>query len=170
MANWNRYDDWVWTENKYGERPIDDVNAIVRLLIQEVGRDKATMCLEPKRLRNQIVDYLSLRHRKQAHEISVPYHDLNEPRDWTPHAEEVWTDWVQHVFPPERWTSRVLEPVFGTDDRFWEAHIGPRWRMELYDMLQWWIQRSWAAVEKFDPLPDDRDGTTSDDEGDYDTI
>ncbi len=144
---------------------MDDVNAIVRLLDVEARRSKVSLCLKPTRIRNQILAYLSWRHRKAAHEISVPYHDLNEPADWTPHAENIWTDWVQHTFPPERWTSRVLEPVFGTDERFWEHRVGgAHWRMELYDMVQWWLQRSWAVVDKFDPFPEDGAGLNYDEE------
>ena len=156
---------WAWTENQYGERPVDDVNAIIRRLDMEVKRSKASLCLTVVRLRNQILEYLSWRHRKVAHEISAPYHDLNEPRDWTPHAEDIWTDWIQDTFPPERWTSMVLEPVFGTDERFWESRVGgPGWRMEIYDMLQWWVQREWSIVDKFDPLPDEETGSTMEDE------
>jgi hypothetical protein len=163
---------WAWTENKYGERPVDDVNDIVRLLDYEVKKDKSMLCMKSTHLRNQILAYLSWRHRKAAHEISVPYHDLHEPTDWTPHAEEVWTVWIQQTFPPERWTSRVLEPVFGTDERFWESAVGgPGWRMEIYEMVQWWVQRSWDIVDRFDPLPEEDTGLKPEDEiviDDYD--
>jgi hypothetical protein len=165
MATWNRWDDWAWTENQYGERPVDDVNEIIRRLTAEVKRSKATLCLKPAHLRNQILEYLWWRHRKTAHEISVPLHLMNEPSGWDSRAEELWADWVYWTFPPERWVSGVLTPVFGTDERYWEHGVGgPGWRMELYDMVQWWIQRDWNIVDKFDPLPDEETGSNMEDD------
>jgi hypothetical protein len=152
--------DWYWTENIYGEKPVDDVNDVIRYVDDMLKTSRAKLCLTPVRLRDQILEYLRLRHRHSDGRISVPHHSLNNPSDWTPHAEEVWTDWFQDTFTPERWTSEVLEPVFGTDERFWEAKIGPGWRMELYHMLPWWIQRDWKTVDRFDPLPDEDEGST----------
>jgi hypothetical protein len=156
--------DWYWTENSYGERPVDDVNDVIRYMDDMLGRSKATLCLKPVRLREQILEYLRLRHRHPAGRISVPLHRLNEPKDWDAHAEEVWTDWFQNTFTPERWTAEVLEPVFGTDQRFWEATIGPGWRMELYDMLHWWVQRDWYVVDRFDPLAEEDTGSNDEEE------
>lgn len=156
--------DWYWTENEYGEIPVNDVNDVIRYMSDMLARSKVTLCLKPVRLREQILGYLALRHRYPVERISFPQHPLHQPSDWTPHAEEVWTDWLQDAFPPERWTSEVLEPVFGTDQRFWEANIGPGWRMELYDMLPWWVQRDWRVVDRFDPLADEDTGSNEEDE------
>jgi hypothetical protein len=165
MARWNKKNDWAWTENQYGERPVDDVNEIIRRLDMELGRSKVVLCLKSTHLRDQILEYLWWRHRKTANDISVPLHSLNEPRDWSSKAEELWTDWIQDTFPPERWTSMILEPVFGTDERYWESRVGgPGWRMEIYDMIQWWVQREWTIVDKFDPLPDEETGSNMEDD------
>jgi hypothetical protein len=47
----------------------------------------------------------------------------------------------------------VIQPVFGTDERLWEASIGKGWRMEIMEFLPWWIVRDLDIFEDIDPTP-----------------
>lgn len=145
--------NWKWTENWCDECPVMDIHRVAEGIEKLVTCRKAYLNLSVDRLRNQIVDYIVWRIRKAHYEISVPQHDTREPVDWTDHAEHVWQDWVTDTFQVEEWVDAVITPVFGTDERNWEARMGTRWRTEILTFLPYWITRSWDIVDAYDPTP-----------------
>jgi hypothetical protein len=156
--------NWEWTNNWCDECPAMDVHRVAEKIAILVTERGGRLSLSVERLRNQIMEYITWRRRFAAYQISPPRHELRPPKDWTEHAERVWTDWVTDTFSVEDWVEQVIRPIFGTDERNWEAHMGTRWRTEILVFLPWWIQRTWEIVDTYDPTPvTDNSDTNSDD-------
>ena len=145
--------DWNWTNNWCDECPAMDIHRVAEAIADMVSQHGGHLTLTVDRLRNQIMEYITWRLRKAQHELSVPQHDVREPAGWTDHAERVWQDWVTDTFQVEEWVAAVITPIFGTDERNWEARTSTRWRTEILTFLPYWIERSWDIVDTYDPTP-----------------
>jgi hypothetical protein len=143
--------DWAWTTNDHDERPVEDINEIVLCIESYVTRRGGALGISLRRIRNQIIRYVCWRMRHAWMEISPPQHAQTIPMAWTEHAERVWSDWLLSTFQYEDWVREVIVPVFGTDERFWEARISTQWRHEIYSFLPFWIERDWDIVDDYDP-------------------
>jgi len=75
------------------------------------------------------------------------------PEGWAKEDEVLWKGWLHDTFLPWDWESDVLESVFGTDHRAWEQGCNG-WREGLFEiMLERWVLRDVAIVERYDPHP-----------------
>jgi len=138
--------------NKYGECAADDAVAIVRRFMRYIGSHGAAMELDPRRMVTQILQFIALRKKSYFLEISTPLFDPLEPEGWSKYEEDIWQEWIHYTFTLDSWNEQVMNPIFGSDIRLWEANI-VGWREELFHFLPWWIQRSVTIVAKFDPTP-----------------
>ena len=117
-----------------------------------IGRRGVVPELAPRRMITQILRYITLRRRSGPFAISNPLFDPSSPEGWGDYEEDVWQEWIDYTFTLDSWNDEVMNPIFGTDVRLWEASI-EGWREELLQFLPWWIKRSEAIVVKFDPTP-----------------
>lgn len=136
--------------NRYGECAAEDVRAIVARIQTFVKRRGARLAMQPSMLVCQILSFLSLRQRCSIYEISEPPNECQIPVGWTTAEERLWNDWITMKCPVESWLVEVMDPVLGTIPRLWEGAC-EGWRSELVHFLPWWIQRTVAIVNKFDP-------------------
>ena len=60
-------------------------------------------------------------------------------------------DWLDKTFDEKQWHREVLDRVFGSDRRIWEAPI-EGWREDITILLPFWVRRSMAIVEKEEPF------------------
>lgn len=111
-----------------------------------------TSSLTHAHMTRQILQYIWMRQRLPWHEISAPQHKRSLPAGWTPLMESVWRDCIDHKCEIETWKTEVLDPVFGSDDRTWEAYC-PGWRDEIFSFLPYWIERSAEKFADLDPTP-----------------
>jgi hypothetical protein len=155
--------DALLTPNKYGECAAADVQDLVFLFQEYVERRGANLAVEPQRLVTHILKYISLRQKYSRFDISAPLTKPVVPVGWTSEDETIWTDWLWHTCDVDSWENEVLEPIFGTDIRLWEATC-EGWRLELMTCFPWWIQRSFDIIDKFNPTQpeiQDEDDTTN---------
>lgn len=75
------------------------------------------------------------------------------PEDWTGEKEMIWRQWIAHVCDLTEWENEVIEPVFGTESRFWESVSGTGWRQEILEFLPWWSLRTAEQFAEIDPTP-----------------
>lgn len=136
--------------NQYDECAAEDVRAIVSRIQTCVEQRGAKLALDSKALTRQILTFLTLRQRCSVYEISDPPNKRYIPEGWTTADERLWQDWIHTMFPVEHWLAEVMDPIFGSDMRLWEAPC-EGWRSELVHYLPWWIQRSITIVTDFDP-------------------
>ena len=143
-----------WTQlvspNKYGECAMEDIQDLVGLFETYVKRRGAALAIEPGRLVAHILQYVYLRQTSSVYEISGPRTQPVTPVGWTAEEEAIWSDWIAMHCSFESWGAEVLDPIFGTDIRLWEA-VCDGWRLELVQFFPWWIQRSFDIVEQHDP-------------------
>ena len=143
--------DWAWTTNEYDERPASDIVDVVLCIESYVTRRGGTLGISLRRIRDQIIEYVRWRMRHAWMEISPPQNTPYVPFAWTEHAERVWGDWLVDTFQYDDWIHEVIEPVFGTDERFWETRMSTQWRHEIYSFLPYWVERDWDIVDDYDP-------------------
>lgn len=153
--------DWAWTQNEHGETPVHDINDVVLRMESYVTRRGGFLGLSLRHIRDQIIRYVRWRLRHAWVEVSPPQHLQTIPTAWTTHAERVWTDWLSATFRYEDWVAEVIAPVFGTDERFWEARCSTQWRREVFGWLPFWIEREWDIVDEFDPVQTDERTTSA---------
>ena len=130
----------------------EDMTLLAERIARFVGRQHLTLELKPNRLARQLLQYVWWRQRAGALELSAPRHERVCPAGWTAEHERIWIDWIWHVFELDDWQKLVIEPVFGTDVRSWEANC-QSWREEIFTFLPLWIARSMARFEEIDPTP-----------------
>jgi len=135
--------------NKYGEYAAEDVSAIVESFARYIRRHGVVPELEPRRMAGQIMRYIQLRKKAHFLDIAGPMFVPSAPEGWSEYDEEVWQEWIDYTFTLDSWVTEVMNPIFGSDSRLWEATI-EGWREELLQFLPWWIKRSAAIVAKFD--------------------
>jgi hypothetical protein len=117
-----------------------DVEAIVRLFRDFVESRNCKMEIDGRRLAHQILRYIQLRSSVAEHQISNPRFLVSTPSGWSAEKEREWKMWIYHIFRLEEWQKEVMDPVFGSNERLWEATCGG-WRDELFYFLPWWIKR-----------------------------
>jgi len=132
--------------NQYGECAIHDIEGVVNCLEMGLKRRKLTLDLPRIRLIRQILSYLTLRAEHHALDIKNPRHTPQIPEGWTEETEVEWQYYLDKEFSSEMWQQEILDVIFGTDVRIWEAPF-PNWRLELYDFLSFWIRRTYEPLE-----------------------
>ncbi len=143
---------WVslTTPNGYGECALDDVLAIVEYMTRWMRDHKLEPELSEERWVRQILHYILARHQgKSACDINLS-HQPEKPTGWTVQDEAYWSDWLTHTFELPVWQRRILQPVFGSDQRLWEVNID-EWRNEIHMFLPMWIRRDMRIVDKMYP-------------------
>jgi len=138
----------------YRESMEGDVFETVSYIEAHLKRRGVTLEMSPRRLTAHILQYIRLRQHASFYDISTPLTEPINPVSWTAHHERVWCDWINYNCDLDSWTKEVMQPMFGTDVRFWEAAC-QGWREEIHAFLPWWIRRSMAIVEQFDPTSED---------------
>jgi hypothetical protein len=159
--------DWAWTTNEYDERPASDIIDVVICMESYVTRRGGYLGLSLRRIRDQIIGYVRWRMRHAWMDVSPPRHEQVIPLGWTSYTERLWTDWLADTFHYDDWEREVIDPVFGTDERFWETRCSTQWRREVFGFLPFWIERDWDIVDDYDPndteeYASDTDGATYD--------
>jgi hypothetical protein len=145
---WDDFFDY----NKYDEVAARDIQGVAEAIEQFVQRRGASLDMKVVKLTRAIIHYCILRQNSLAHEISDPQRKIVKPRGWTARHERLWQEWVQFTFDLDEWDREVIQPIFGSDERYWECCMGD-WRNEIFSFLPFWIQRSIAIVEDYDPCP-----------------
>ena len=137
--------------NQYGECAIHDIEGIADSLVRSLQRRKLVLDLPRLQLIRQILSFLTLRATHHAFDISNPRHASRAPEGWTEENEAEWRYYLDKEFSTEMWQREILDVIFGTDVRTWEAPF-LEWRSELYGFLPFWIRRSF---EPLDPEEED---------------
>lgn len=138
-----RLDDWSAAE---------DAVALADSVIRYIRWRGFAPSLSRAQLARQILQYIWMRQRLPWHEISIPRHKRHMPEGWSRIMESVWLDCIDQKCELETWGSEVIEPVFGRDERTWEAYC-PGWRQELFSFLPYWIERNSERFAELDPTP-----------------
>ena len=144
--------DW-YAPNKYDECAWDDLAYLAELLNGHIRRVGAMPELSDERLTRQLVAYVGMRHGHRWHEISVPQHVRSKPAGWKTEDEQIWQDWLADKITLDVWRA-LIDRVFGTDERFWEAPVAG-WRDEVFSFVPYWVQRSPNIVAVYDPRSQD---------------
>lgn len=136
---------------------IDDLFAVAERTETWVrAHGKVGLELKPVRLARQMLHYVWMRAQGlRWSDIDGPRHVRRAPVGWTSRHERLWVDWIHHRFELDEWRQQVLDPVFGTDERSWEARCAG-WRDEVFAFLPRWIARDLGRFEEIDvtPLPE----------------
>ena len=152
------------TPNGYGECASDDVLAIVEHMTAWMRLYKVEPELSEERWVRQILHYILARHQgKSACEINFT-HQPEKPTGWTAQDEQYWRDWVSYTFELRDWQKRVIQPVFGSDERLWEVNIND-WRMEIHMFLALWIRRDMKRIAQYYPEDDESEEPETDARG-----
>ena len=133
---------------------VADVQDLVYLFMKYLDRRGATLAIKPARLVKQILKYIHLRQTLSIYDIAAP--QSHAPNGWSEEDEEIWNDWIVDRCGLDSWEDEVLTPIFGEDMRLYEVRC-EGWRLELVHFFPWWIQRSFAIVDKYNPAPLDMD-------------
>lgn len=151
MLEWNElFEPYGWDDHA----AVEDAVALAERIDRYAQRQGVKLTPVPSRLARQILEYVWMRQTTSWHEIAWKSRPAM-PVGWTARHEQIWTDWIWHVFELEDWRHTVMDPVFGTDVRSWESAC-EGWREELFEFLPHWIARSLERFEEIDvtPLPD----------------
>ena len=145
----------VWnslvTTNEYGECAARDVEEMVTCFLRILRGTGAELEMKPVAIVRQILNYLVQRSRKSCLQMPHSRRSSSEPADWTDYHEGVWMEWLDKTFDEKQWHTEVLDRVFGSDRRIWEAPI-EGWREDITTLLPFWVRRSMAIVEKEEPF------------------
>lgn len=137
--------------------PLDDMRYdaadLTDRIIAVLDRVGVSLSLRRAQLAATIHQYAEARRWNGPYDVSVRQPaDILIPSGWTAHDESVWVSWLNDTVSDEVWQQCVTDPVFGTDVRTWERN-GTAWRHELLTYMPLWAARSFAIVERHDPLP-----------------
>ena len=147
--------DTMWETDCYDECPAADVAEVCDRILGFLKRRHRgiQMSLTPQKLHRSILEYIWIRYSALPTQISYPKRKQEAPRGWDIEKERIWRQWIQHVCDVRDWEHEVIRPVFGTDERLWEASIGTGWRTEILEFMPWWIYRDIDLFEEIDPTP-----------------
>ena len=144
----------MWETNQYDECPAADIAEVCDRILPFFKRRRGLqLSLSPQKLHRSILEYIWMRYTTPPERISYPKRKQEAPSGWTIEKESIWRQWISHVCNLAAWEREVIQPVFGTDERLWEASIGKGWRMEILEFLPWWIVRDLDIFEDIDPTP-----------------
>jgi hypothetical protein len=126
-----------------------DLATRIQGLVESKG---AGLDLSLAKLSRQIMKFVQMRQWYGFNDITGPGHRSFRPPGWNAHRERALQDWIQRTFTLDIWQEAVLGPVFGTDERYWEARCNG-WREEMLLYLPAWIQRSVSLADAVDLTP-----------------
>jgi hypothetical protein len=151
----------MWDTDYYDECPADDIAAVCDRIQMYLKQRSIQLSLKPQKLHRSILEYIWLRYSAPSTQISFPKRKQEAPLGWNIEKERIWKQWIFHVCDQVSWERDIMRPVFGTDERLWEARISKDWRMEILEFLPFWIYRDLDLCEDIDPtpLPDPQDLT-----------
>jgi hypothetical protein len=152
MSNMDGFEQ-MWDTDEYDECPAADVAEICERIKPFLARRHFQLSLQPQKLHRSILEYIWMRYSLPPYNISFPKRKQEVPQGWNIEKERIWRQHIFHVCSWDDWEREVMRPVFGTDERLWEASIGIRWRMEIFDFLPWWIYRDMDLFNEVDPTP-----------------
>lgn len=136
-----------------------DIQGVCDGIIMLSKRLDLNMELTPTALYTMLIHYLNLRATVlHPFEISGPQRRVSKPKGWADNHEAIWIQWLEHTIPLDLWDMLVIYPVFGENERIWEAGI-EGWRSEIYTFMPFWFERSMSRFEEIDPtaLPDEEE-------------
>lgn len=146
--------EWLRERNAFGECAEEDAWILagrVQAFVESAG---GGLDVSRVQLMRQILKFVHMRQWNGFNDLSGPGHRSFKPQGWTPHREQVWRDWIDRTFTLEDWQTDVIGPVFGTDERSWEARC-TGWRDELFQYLPAWMQRDVGLADAVDLTPMD---------------
>jgi hypothetical protein len=152
MSNMEGFEQ-MWETDEYDECPAADVAEVCERIVPFLRRRQFQLSLTPQKLHRSILEYIWMRYTTLPQHISYPKRKQTAPIGWTVDKERIWRQHIAHVCPMDAWDQAVIRPVFGTDERLWEATIGKDWRYEILEFLPWWIHRDMDLFEEVDPTP-----------------
>lgn len=151
--NW----DELWVPNQWGECVATDVAGVAHCIESYLGRRDIELGVSRRQIARTIVEYVWRRQRRLALQLRGPQSGSRRPEGWDIRHEEIWRQWLEQRLTPESFEEEVLLPVFGVDQRTWEASCDG-WREELLAFLPAWTLRSWDKFEEINPMPMDEWG------------
>jgi len=144
----------MWDTDQYDECPAADIAEVCDLIkVFLKRRHGLQLSLSPQKLHRSILEYIWMRYSAPPTHISYPKRKQEAPIGWNIEKERIWRQWIFHECGLQAWENEVMRPVFGTDERLWEASIGKGWRLEIHEFLPWWIYRDLDLFEEIDPTP-----------------
>jgi hypothetical protein len=154
----------MWDTDYYDECPAADIAEVCDRIQVYLKQRSFQLSLKPQKLHRSILEYIWMRYSVPSTQISFPKRKQEAPIGWNIEKERIWRQWIFHVCDPISWARDIMRPVFGTDERLWEARISRDWRMEILEFLPFWIYRDLDLCEDIDPtpLPDPADVGSSD--------
>jgi hypothetical protein len=152
MSNMDGFEQ-MWDTDDYDECPAADVAEVCERIRRFLTRRRFQLSLQPQKLHRSILEYIWMRYTTLPQHISYPKRKQEAPLGWTVEKERVWRQHIFRVCDWDAWIREVMHPVFGTDERLWEAPISKDWRMEILEFLPWWIYRDADLFEEVDPTP-----------------
>jgi hypothetical protein len=144
----------MWETDYYGECPAADIAKVCDRIIGFLKRRRRIeLSLSSQKLHRSILEYIWMRYTAPSTHISYPKRKQEAPIGWNIDKESVWRQWLHHLCNWGAWEQEVMYPVFGTDERLWEASIGKGWRTEILEFLPWWVRRDLDLFDEIDPTP-----------------
>jgi hypothetical protein len=130
-----------------------DARNMAGRIVQILDQYGIWLAVSPGMLSSMIRQYAEARRWSSAYNVRIlPTDRSTKPTGWTTHDEDVWQSRLSDCITDVVWATEIIDPVFGTDVRVWERN-GSDWRYELLAYVPLWASRSFAIVEKYDPLP-----------------
>jgi hypothetical protein len=150
--NW----DDMWEENRWGECVATDVAGVVSGIATYLERRGFELGVPQRQIFRTLMEWIWRRQRRRMSDLRGPRTRAGCPAGWMAQHEDIWCQWIENRLTTESFEAEVLEPVFGTDVRTWEAACDG-WRGELFFFLPYWVGRSFEKLEEISPgsAPDD---------------
>ena len=147
----------LWSNNQYGELVADDIAGVVHGIHTFLKRRGIPIAVNKQKHLTLIMEYIWRRQKTPSLLLKGPATRPRKPTGWEEKHELIWRQWIHHVSSLDAWLFEVMYPVFGNEERIWEAAC-PGWRTEIFWMIDQWTQRSFEQFADIDPTPlDDPD-------------
>ena len=114
----------MWDTDIYGECPAADIAEVcerIKLFLKR--RRGIQLSLSPQKLHRSILEYIWMRYSFLPTQISYPKRKQEAPIGWNVEKERIWRQWIFHECDGLAWEREVMNPIFGTDERLWEAQM-----------------------------------------------
>jgi hypothetical protein len=157
--NWSA----LWSNSRYDELVVDDIAGVVHGTHEFLKRRGIPIGVNKRTHLKLLMEYVWRRQKASALLLKGPVTRPRKPAGWEERNELIWQQWIHHVCSLDAWLFEVMYPVFGKEERIWEAAC-PGWREELFWMIDQWSKRSLEQFAEIDPTSiDDTDEDTDSD-------